>query len=84
MEKYSIEFKKSAVKELKYIPNKDVKRIIQNIALLADEPRPENSKKLSASEKYRIRIGDYRFLYEIQDNKLIIYIVMIAHRKEVY
>lgn len=84
MVKYKIEFKKSASKELKSLPKKEIKRILQSIDQLIENPRPINSKKLSASEKYRLRVGDYRVLYEIQDGVLIIYIIRIAHRKEVY
>ena len=84
MVKYKLEFKKSASKELKSLPKKEIKRILQSIDQLIENPRPINSKKLSASEKYRLRVGDYRVLYEIQDGILIIYIIRIAHRKEVY
>lgn len=84
MVKYKLEFKKSAIKELNSLPNKEIKRIIQAANLLAEEPRPLNSRKLSASECYRIRVGNYRILYEIKDNILIVYIIRIAHRKDVY
>jgi mRNA interferase RelE/StbE len=84
MVKYKLEFKKSAAKELKALPNKEIKRILQSIDKLIENPRPINSKKLSASDKYRLRVGDYRILYEIQDQILIVYIIKIAHRKEVY
>ena len=84
MEKYRIEIKKSAVKELNRLPKKDLKLIISRIEALADNPRPPNSKKLCADEKYRIRQGKYRILYEIEDTVLIVYVVKIAHRKEVY
>lgn len=84
MVKYRIEFKKSASKELNSIPNKEIKRILNSIDQLSEEPRGANSKKLSASEYYRIRVGDYRILYKIKDEILIIYIIKIAHRKDVY
>jgi mRNA interferase RelE/StbE len=84
MVKYNLEFKKSAVKELKSLPGKEIERILRSVNQLMDNPRPINSKKLSAAEKYRLRVGDYRVLYEIQDQRLIIYIVRIAHRKEAY
>ncbi len=84
MAKYSIEFKKSATKELNSLPNKEIKKILNSINHLIENPRPINSKKLSASERYRIRVGDYRILYEIKDQILIVYIIKIAHRKDVY
>ncbi len=84
MEKYKIEFKKTAAKELNSLPNREIKKIVVAINLLVENPRPTNSKKLSGSERYRLRIGDYRILYEIENQVLIIYIVKIAHRKDVY
>lgn len=84
MEKYKIEFKKTATKELNSLPNKEIKKILNTINQLIENPRPINSKKLSASERYRIRSGDYRILYEIKDQILIVYIIKIAHRKDVY
>lgn len=84
MEKYKIEFKKTAAKELNSLPNREIKKIVVAINLLVENPRPTNSKKLSGSERYRLRVGDYRILYEIENQVLIIYIVKIAHRKDVY
>ncbi len=84
MVKFRIEIKKSAAKELARLPKKDLKQIISRIKALADNPRPPNSKKLCADEKYRIRQGRYRILYQIQDTILMVYVVKIAHRKDVY
>ena len=84
MAKYKVEIKKSAVKELNNLPSNDLKRIIQKIHNLADNPRPPDSKKLTSEEKYRIRSGNYRILYLIEDDVLIIYIVKIGHRRDVY
>lgn len=72
MAKYSIEFKKSATKELNSLPNKGIKKILNSINQLIVNPRPINSKKLSASERYRLRVGDYRILYAIKDQILIV------------
>jgi mRNA interferase RelE/StbE len=82
--KYSIEFKKSVSKDLKGIPSKDVRAILEKVALLADNPRPNGSIKLSGDEKYRIRHGDFRILYEIFDEVVIIVVVKIGHRRDVY
>ena len=84
MAKYKIEIKRSASKELNSLPNKEIKKIINSINQLIENPRPINSKKLSASERYRLRVGDYRILYEIEDLILIVYIIKIAHRRDVY
>ena len=84
MENYSLVFKKSVAKDLRSIPNRDVKRILERINLLLENPRAEGSIKLSAQEKYRARQGVYRIVYEIQDFELIITVVKIAHRGTVY
>jgi len=84
MAKYDIEIKRSAVKEINKIPRKYLQNILSKIDLLKNEPRPANSKKLSGKELYRIRFGQYRIVYQIMDTKLIVYIVKIGHRKNVY
>ena len=84
MEKYKIEFKKSAIKELYSIPKKDLRKIISKIEMLADDPRPHGSVKLTGKEQYRIRHKNYRVLYSIEDEILIIYIVKIGHRRDIY
>ena len=84
MAKYKIEFKKSAIKELYSIPKKDLRKIISKIEMLADDPRPHGSIKLTGKEQYRIRHGNYRVLYSIEDETLIIYIVKIGHRRVIY
>ena len=84
MARYKIEIKKSAVKELESIPSNDLKRILSKIKSLAENPRPIGSLKLSGDDRYRIRQGNYRILYTIQDDILTIYIVKVGHRKDVY
>lgn len=84
MARYRIEIKKSAIKELESILTRDLGRIMERIESLADDPRPEGSKKLSGEEKYRIRQGSYRILYAIEDDLLVVYVVKVAHRKDVY
>ena len=84
MEKYRIELKKSVQKDFESIPRKDLQRIISAIESLADDPRPPQSRKLSGREQYRLRQGNYRILYSIQDDLLIIFVVAVGHRKEVY
>ncbi|MFV0276902.1 MAG: type II toxin-antitoxin system RelE family toxin [Parahaliea sp.] len=80
MAKYKITFKKSVAKDLRGIPPADVKRILQRIDSLAEDPRGEGCIKLSARERYRVRQGFYRVVYEIRDATLIVMVVKIAHR----
>jgi len=81
---FSIEFKKSALKTLKKIEKKHQIIISRSIKELALNPRPKNCLKLSGSPFYRIRCGDYRIIYDIQDKRLVIIILKIGHRREVY
>ena len=84
MAKYKITIKKSAAKELQEIPKRNLQKIVKRIQSLSENPRPSGSQKLSAQEKYRVRQGDYRIVYSIDDKELVIDIVKIGHRREVY
>ena len=84
MARYSLYFKKSVSKDLRAIPKQDVRRILKRIDMLADDPRPAGSEKLSTQELYRIRQGRYRILYEIQDAVLVIIVVKVGKRSDVY
>ncbi len=84
MAKYSLVFKKSVAKDLRNIPKKDVKRILKRIEILCTDPRAEGCIKLSGQERYRVRQGVYRIIYEIQETKLIVTVVKIAHRSAAY
>jgi mRNA interferase RelE/StbE len=82
---YEVDFTTSAAKELRKLERSLQKRIIKKIEALAENPRPSGSKRLVGSDyDYRIRIGDYRVVYEVHDGKLIVLIVRVRHRKEVY
>jgi mRNA interferase RelE/StbE len=81
---YSILFTRSAAKELENVPITDRRRIVARIGKLADDPRPMGAEKLSGDDKYRLRQGDYRILYEIRDAELIVTVVRIGNRREVY
>ena len=81
---YKIFFKKSVEKDLNRIGKIDLKKIIARITALADNPRPPGCEKLTGLERYRIRQGHYRILYSIQDYELTIWVVKVAHRKDVY
>lgn len=83
MASYELVFKKSVAKDLRSIPKQDVKRILQRIRTLARDPRPVGCEKLSEQERYRVRQGVCRIVYEIEDARLIILVVKVAHRREV-
>jgi mRNA interferase RelE/StbE len=84
MANYKLVFKKSVSKDLRPIPNKDVTRILQRIEELQDNPRPVGSEKLSGQERYRIRQGVYRIIYEVLDEVLVVTVVKVGHRRQVY
>ena len=84
MASYEVSFRQSVLKDLEKIPKRDVKRILSVIRSLAGDPHPPGSKRLSVQERYRIRQGDYRVLYSIQDEDKSVWIVKVAHRKDVY
>jgi mRNA interferase RelE/StbE len=82
--KYRVEVKKSVLKGLKKIPKEDQIRIAVEIQKLSDDPRPAYSTKLAGSEYYRVRCGDYRIIYSIHDEVLVICVLKVGHRKDVY
>jgi len=84
MAKYRITIKKSAAKELEDVPKKDLWKVIRRIQSLGQEPRPNRAQKLSHKEQYRVRQGDYRIIYSIDDKDSIINIVKIGHRRDIY
>jgi mRNA interferase RelE/StbE len=84
MGRYKIIFRKSVAKDLRTIPNQDLRRILASIDSLSDEPRPPGIEKLAEQKKHRIRQGDYRIIYEITDDELVVIVVKVGHRKDVY
>lgn len=85
MASYSIEWAKSAVKEFHKLPKADKAALIRKISDLASNPKPHGSIKLEGAEDtYRIRHGNFRVVYKIEDDALIVLIVRVAHRKDVY
>lgn len=84
MEEYKIFFKKSVEKDFKVIPQAYLSKILKRIEDLKSDPRPNGSEKLTGQELYRIRQGIFRIVYTIQDNELTIWIIKVAHRKEIY
>jgi mRNA interferase RelE/StbE len=81
---YKLFIKPSAVKELEALPKRDRRRVAARIQDLADDPRPAGSEKLSGHELYRVRQGNYRVLYSIQDGDSSVIVVKIGHRRDVY
>jgi mRNA interferase RelE/StbE len=82
--KYELLLRPSVKKDVKDIPKEDLQRIMERIGTLCDDPRPMGSIKLSGQNYYRIRQGDYRIIYEIEDAQLIVIVVRIGHRREIY
>ena len=83
--RYRIEVKKSAAKALKKIPKADRKRIVDKIDNLAKSPPNQDATKMTGNNPFhKVRVGDYRIVYEIQDDVLLILIVKIGRRKDIY
>jgi mRNA interferase RelE/StbE len=83
MGKYKIIFRKSVAQDMRRIPNRDLRRILAAIDSLSEEPRPSGVERLSVQEKYRVRQGNYRIIYEINDKEAIVAVVKVGHRKDV-
>ncbi len=81
---YSVFFRTSVERDFARIPKLDLRRIMARIAALASDPRPPGCEKLCAQERYRVRQGNYRIVYSIQDRELTVWIVKVGHRNDVY
>ena len=85
MARFDVLIKPSAVKEIEAIATKtDRRRVVTKIRYLAHDPRPPGCIKISGSDRYRIRVGVYRVLYAIRNKQLVVFVVKVAHRKNVY
>lgn len=84
MENYSIQIRRSAEKEIERLPTRDRLKVIKKIRSLREDLRPSGVKKLSGEEKYRLRQGNYRILYEVHDAIVTVVVVKVAHRKDAY
>lgn len=83
--RYSIAYKPSAVKALRKLDRQHQQAIITAIEALAHQPRPDGVKKLQGGEgEYRLRVGSYRVIYDINDNELIVLVLHLGHRKDIY
>lgn len=84
MGNYSIQIRRSAEKEIERLPTRDRQNVIKKIRSLREDPRPSGVNKLSGEEKYRLRQGNYRILYEVHDAIVTVVVVKVAHRKDAY
>lgn len=84
MASYKVLIKRSAAKELEALPVKDRRRVASRIQQLGSDPRPPGCEKLSGQDRYRIRQGDYRIIYSIEDAVLTIVVVKVGHRRDIY
>jgi mRNA interferase RelE/StbE len=82
--RYELLIRPSVAKDVQGIPGSDLRRILARIESLRDEPRPPGCVRLSGSECYRFRQGDYRIVYEIHDGRLVVIVVRVGHRRDVY
>lgn len=84
MGRYSLEIKRSVARDVEGIPKRDLRRIMDRIEALRDDPRPPGCVKLSGQEYYRVRQGNYRIVYEIVDDRLVVVVIAVGHRRDVY
>lgn len=84
MASYELVFRKSVAKDLRAFPKQEVKRILKRIESLAEDPRPAGCEKLSGQDRYRIRQGSCRIIYEIVDARLIVLVIKVGHRRDIY
>jgi mRNA interferase RelE/StbE len=85
VERYRVRIKPSAAREIEAVDQKkDRQRIVSGIRLLAEQPRPAGCEKVAEDDRYRIRVGRYRVIYSIEDWELLIFVIRVAQRKNVY
>ncbi|MEI8038383.1 MAG: type II toxin-antitoxin system RelE/ParE family toxin [Verrucomicrobiota bacterium] len=84
MAKFELVVRPSVVKDTKEIPAGELKKILQKMESLREDPRPPGCVKLAGMDYYRVRQGNYRILYEIADAQLIVVVVKVGHRRDVY
>lgn len=81
---YRIELRPAAARQLRKLDPPTARRIQGAIALLADDPRPPASRPLTGRPAWRVRVGDYRVIYTIEDDRLLVVVVTLGHRRDVY
>ena len=82
--KYTVYITKTVQKQIAKLPDNIADRIEAKMLKLEDEPRPQEAKKLKGRDAYRIKVGDYRFIYDVQDEILTVEVLKVAHRKDIY
>ena len=82
--KYEVRLKSSVKKQLKNLDRQQAERILVKIYLLADNPYPKGTEKLAGQKAFRIRIGDYRVIYEVHNKQLLVQVVRAGHRRDIY
>jgi len=81
---YRIEVRPAAARQLRKLDPQTARRVQGVIALLADDPRPPASRPLTGRPVWRVRVGDYRVIYTIEDDRLVVVVITIGHRRDVY
>ena len=84
MELYKVIFTKSVKKDFRKIPKLEASKILNEIEELAKNPRSSKTKKLKGEKLYRLRVGNYRVIYDLQDNLMLIFVVKLGHRSDIY
>jgi len=85
MASYSVEVTRTAEKQLRRIAKRDRSRLVEAIQGLADRPRPHGARKLQGyDDVYRIRVGQYRVVYEVFEDRVIVIVLKVGHRKDIY
>jgi mRNA interferase RelE/StbE len=85
MGSYQIRWKGSAARELKKLPQTTIQRVLDTVEALSVAPRPHGARRLVGTEHtYRLRVGDYRIVYTVEDDVLLVHIIRVGHRRDVY
>lgn len=84
MGRFELRFKPSVAKDLRGVPKSDIRRLLNRIESLRDEPRPAGCEKLTGRELYRIRQGVYRVVYSVDDDRVVVEVIKVGHRRDVY
>lgn len=84
MARFELRFRRSVSKDLRAIPGRDIKKILKRIDTLAEDPRGEGCVRLTGKAYYRVRAGNYRVVYEIKEQELVVLVIRVGHRSSVY
>jgi mRNA interferase RelE/StbE len=85
MARYSVAISRTAEKQLKKLPRTDQRRVARALTALGDDPRPAGSRKLTGfDDVFRLRVGRYRVIYSVEGRRLLVIVLKIGHRKDVY